>query len=111
AKATKRTTELREAFLKCPEVAAVLNHADRNDEATDPNPPSHFETLIVPHPYDTWPAGETKQDLIRRMKERLDELPGYEMAFSQPILDSMKDKIFEPHSQLAVKIFGDDFNE
>jgi cobalt-zinc-cadmium resistance protein CzcA len=33
------------------------------------------------------------------------------MAFSQPILDSMKDKIFEPHSQLAVKVFGEDFNE
>jgi cobalt-zinc-cadmium resistance protein CzcA len=45
------------------------------------------------------------------MKERLDQLPGYEMAFSQPILDAIKDNIFEPHSQLAVKIKGDDFNE
>jgi cobalt-zinc-cadmium resistance protein CzcA len=111
AKASEMDTDLRKVILEFPEVATVVNHIGRNDDGTDPNTPSHFETLIVLHPYDTWPAGETKQDLIHRMKERLDELPGYEMAFSQPILDSMKDKIFEPHSQLAVKVFGEDFNE
>jgi cobalt-zinc-cadmium resistance protein CzcA len=111
AKASEMDTDLRKAILDFPEVATVVNHIGRNDDGTDPNTPSHFETLIVLHPYDTWPAGETKQDLIRRMKARLDELPGYEMAFSQPILDSIKDKIFEPHSELAVKIMGDDFNE
>jgi cobalt-zinc-cadmium resistance protein CzcA len=88
-----------------------VTHVGRNDDGTDPNTPSHIEELITLRPYNTWPPGETKQDLSRRMQERLEELPGYELAFSQPILDSMKDKIFEPHSQLAVKIFGDDFNE
>ena len=62
-------------------------------------------------PYGTWPAGETKQDLIKRMSARLDELPGFEIAFSQPIIDSVLDNVFDPHSALAVKVFGDDFNE
>ena len=61
-----------------------------------------MEALIVLRPYGTWPSGGSKQDLIARMKARLAELPGYELTFSQPILDSIKDKIFEPHSQLAV---------
>jgi len=111
AKASEMDADLRKAVLEFPEVSTIVNHIGRNDDGTDPNTPSHLEALIVLHPYDTWPAGETKQDLIRRMKARLAELPGYELAFSQPILDSIKDKIFEPHSQLAVKIFGDDFNE
>jgi heavy metal efflux system protein len=102
---------LRKAVLEFPEISTIVNHIGRNDDGTDPNTPSHMEALIVLRPYDTWPAGETKQDLVRRMRARLAELPGYELAFSQPILDSMKDKIFEPHSQLAVKIFGNDFNE
>jgi heavy metal efflux system protein len=110
-KASEMDAELRKAVLEFPEVATIVNHIGRNDDGTDPNTPSHLEALIVLHPYDTWPPGESKQDLIRRMKARLDELPGYELAFSQPILDSMKDKIFEPHSQLAVKVFGDNFNE
>jgi cobalt-zinc-cadmium resistance protein CzcA len=110
-KASQMDADLRKAVLEFPEVSTVVNHIGRNDDGTDPNTPSHMEALIVLRPYDTWPAGETKHDLIRRMRARLDELPGYELAFSQPILDSMKDKIFEPHSQLAVKIFGNDFNE
>jgi heavy metal efflux system protein len=111
AKASEMDAELREAVLEFPEVSTIVNHIGRNDDGTDPNTPSHLEALIVLHPYDTWPAGETKQDLVRRMKARLAELPGYELTFSQPILDSIKDKIFEPHSELAVKIYGDDFNE
>lgn len=111
AKASEMDTQLRKAVLEFPEVSIIVNHVGRNDDGTDPNTPSHLEALIVLHPYDTWPSGESKQDLVRRMKARLAELPGYQLAFSQPILDSIKDKIFEPHSQLAVKIFGQDFDE
>jgi len=111
AKASEMDAELRKAVLEFPEVSTVVNHIGRNDDGTDPNTPSHLEMLIVLHPYDTWPSGESKEDLIRRMKARLAELPGYELAVSQPILDSIKDKIFEPHSQLAARIYGDDFNE
>jgi len=111
AKASEMDAELRKAVLEFPEVSTVVNHIGRNDDGTDPNTPSHLEMLIVLHPYDTWPSGESKEDLIRRMKARLAELPGYELAVSQPILDSIKDKIFEPHSQLAARIHGDDFNE
>src|SRR3984893_1726579 len=111
AKAGEMGAELRKAVLEFPEVSTIVTHVGRNDDGTDPNTPSHIEELITLRPYNTWPPGETKHDLSRRMQERLEELPGYELAFSQPILDSIKDKIFEPHSQLAVKIFGDDFNE
>jgi cobalt-zinc-cadmium resistance protein CzcA len=111
AKASDMDAQLRKVVLEFPEVSTIVNHVGRNDDGTDPNTPSHLEALIVLHPYDTWPSEESKQDLVQRMKARLAELPGYELAFSQPILDSIKDKIFEPHSQLAVKIYGDDFSE
>jgi heavy metal efflux system protein len=110
-KASEMDADLRKVVLEFPEVSTIVNHIGRNDDGTDPNTPSHLEALIVLQPYDTWPAGETKADLIRRMRAKLAELPGYELAFSQPILDSIKDKIFEPHSQLAVRIVGNDFNE
>ena len=45
------------------------------------------------------------------MSAKLDQLPGFEIAFSQPIKDSVLDYVFDPHSSLAVKVFGDDFNE
>ncbi len=111
AKAMEMDAELRRTVLEFPEVLTVVTHVGRNDDGTDPWQPGHVEAGIVLRPYDTWPAGETKQELIRRMGERLARLPGYEIAFSQPIIDSVYDKIFEPHSELSVKIYGDDFDE
>jgi cobalt-zinc-cadmium resistance protein CzcA len=110
-KASEMDAELRKAVLEFAEVSTVVTHVGRNDDGTDPWTPSHVEAGIALRPYNTWPRGETKQDLIRRMDARFAELPGYEIAFSQPIIDSVKDKVFDPHSELAVKIFGDNFDE
>ena len=110
-KATDMVAELRRVLDLFPEVSTVVSHIGRNDDGTDPWTPSHMEAAVMLTPYRTWPAGETKQDLIARMAARLDQLPGFEIAFSQPIMDSVLDYVFDPHSALAVKVFGDDFNE
>lgn len=109
--ATEMVAELRRAVNAFPEVAHVVSHIGRNDDGTDPWTPSHMEAAISLKPYSTWPAGETKQDLVKRISAQLDRLPGFEIAFSQPIMDSVLDYVFDPHSALAVKVFGDDFNE
>jgi len=111
AKAMEMDADLRKAVLEFPEVSSIVTHVGRNDDGTDPWTPSHVEAGVILRPYSTWPNGGTKRDLIRRMAARLADLPGYEIAFSQPIIDSVVDKVFDPHSQLGVKIFGDDFNE
>ena len=38
-------------------------------------------------------------------------MPGFDIHVSQPIIESVTDRIFDVHSQLVVRIFGDDFNE
>lgn len=109
-KAAAITAELRRAVNEFPEVSYVVSHLGRNDDGTDPWTPSHVEAAVGLTPYDTWPAGETKQRLIRRMASRLEQLPGLEIAFSQPIIDSVLDKVFDPHSALVIKVVGDDFD-
>jgi heavy metal efflux system protein len=111
AKATEMAADLRNAVREFPEVSYVVTALGRNDEGTDPWTPSHIEADIGLHPYNTWPAGERKQDLIRRMNARFHELPGYDIHVSQPIIESVTDRIFDVHSQLVIRIFGDDFNE
>jgi cobalt-zinc-cadmium resistance protein CzcA len=110
-KATEMVADVRRAVGEFPEVSYVVSHTGRNDDGTNPWTPSHMEAAVGLTPYATWPAGETKQDLIARMQARLERLPGLEVAFSQPILDSVLDYVFDPHSSLAIKVFGDDFNE
>ena len=110
-KATEMVADLRDAIHEFPEVKTVVAHIGRNDDGTDPWTPSHMEAAVVLTPYATWPSGETKDGLIRQMSARLAKLPGFEIAFSQPILDSVLDYVFDPHSALAIKVFGDDFSE
>jgi cobalt-zinc-cadmium resistance protein CzcA len=109
-KAAAITADLRRAVSEFPEVPYVVSHLGRNDDGTDPWTPSHVEAAVGLTAYDTWPAGETKQKLIRRIASRLEQLPGLEIAFSQPIIDSVLDKVFDPHSALVIKVVGDDFD-
>jgi cobalt-zinc-cadmium resistance protein CzcA len=49
--------------------------------------------------------------VVRRLADRFRDLPGYDIHVSQPIIESVVDRVFDVHSQLVVRIFGDDFNE
>jgi heavy metal efflux system protein len=110
-KATEMAADLRKTVREFPEVSYVVTQLGRNDDGTDPWTPSHIETSVGLHPYDTWPSGGSKQDLIRRMAERFRTMSGFEIGFSQPMIDGVNDKIAGAHSQLVVKIYGDDFKE
>ena len=111
AKATEMAADLRKAVREFPEVSYIVTQLGRNDDGTDPWTPSHIEASIGLHPYDTWPSAETKHDLIQRMAARFRTMPGFDIGFSQPMIDNVNDKIAGAHSQLVIKIYGDDFNE
>ena len=111
AKATEMAADLRKAVREFPEVSYIVSALGRNDDGTDPWTPSHIEADIGLRPYNVWPAGETKQDLVRRMQARFRELPGFDIHVSQPIIEAVTDEIFDVHSQLVLRVFGEDFNE
>ena len=81
-------------------------HAPRTQRRRHrPWTPSHIEADIGLHPYATWPDGGTKQDLIRRMAARFASCRAFEIHVSQPIIESVTDKVFDVHSQLVVQSF------
>jgi heavy metal efflux system protein len=109
-KATEMSAEVRKALLSFPEVRAAVTQTGRNDDETDPWTFSHIETCVTLKPYDQW--GGDKAALIDRMSKRLhDQLPGVDFGFSQPIYDNMNDLLTGAHSDLVVKIYGNDLVE
>ena len=109
AKATEMSRELRKAVREFPEVSYIVTQLGRTDDGMDPWTPSHIECCIGLKPYGEW--GGDKQALIQRMNARLTQLTGISFGFSQPIIDMVNDKIAGAHSELVIKIFGDDFSE
>ena len=67
--------------------------------------------MVGLHPYNTWKSGLTKQELIEKMSRRYAELPGVHVGFAQPISDMVLEKVAGAHSDLVVKVYGNDFKE
>ncbi|MYM73100.1 CusA/CzcA family heavy metal efflux RND transporter [Duganella sp. FT134W] len=109
-KATQMADALRAATLLEPQVAHVVTQLGRNDEGTDPFTPSHIECAVTLQPYDKWPSGMSKQDLIDKLSARYKQLPRTDVGFSQPMIDGVLDKLAGAHSDLVVKVYGDDFH-
>ncbi len=107
-KASGMAAELRQVTRAFPEVSTIVTQLGRTDDGMDPWTPSHIEAFVGLTPYSTWPAGMTKRDLIAALERRYQALPGVTVGFSQPIFDMVNDKIAGAHSELVVKIFGND---
>jgi len=110
-KSKEMSDTLRARTMKYAEVTYVMVQAGRNDDGTDPWTPSHFEVSIGLKPYKEWPSGKTKYDLIEELAKEYETLPGFTVGFSQPMIDGVMDKISGAHSELVVKVYGDDFKE
>jgi len=110
-KSKELSDTLRTRTIKYPEVTYIMVQAGRNDDGTDPWTPSHFEVSVGLKPYKEWEKGKTKYDLIEELAKEYESLPGFIVGFSQPMIDGVMDKISGAHSELVVKVYGDDFKE
>jgi cobalt-zinc-cadmium resistance protein CzcA len=109
-KATQMARDFRRVMHTFPEVSYVVTQTGRNDDGTDPFTFSHIESSVGLKPYEEW--GGDKQALIKRMNEKLNaQLPGMSFGFTQPMIDGIYDMIAGAHSELVVKVMGDDLNE
>lgn len=110
-KSKQMGAELRDAVRRFPEVSYVMTQVGRDDEGAEAFSLSHIECAVGLKPYDTWESGRTKAELIEAMNDSLQKLPGYTVSFSQPIIDMVMDQIAGAHSDLAIKVYGDDIAE
>lgn len=102
--------DFRKTMKKFDEVSYVMTQVGRDDAGTDAFSLSHVESCIGLKPYDTWKSGITKAKLIDEMSAAIKKIPGYTVGFSQPIIDMVMDQIAGAHSDLAIKIFGEDIS-
>ena len=93
-----------------PQVAFVFSRTGTPDLAADPMPPSASDTYIILKPRNAWPDPDlTKDDLIRQIDEQAAKLPGNKFGFSQPIQMRFNELIAGVREDLAIKVFGDEF--
>jgi cobalt-zinc-cadmium resistance protein CzcA len=107
--AMQRTLE--KHLEKIPEVAFVFSRTGTADMGSDPMPPYVSDTFIMLKPRDEWPRpDDTKDDVRARVEAALHEVPGNAYEITQPIEMRFNELLAGVRADLAVKVFGDEFD-
>jgi cobalt-zinc-cadmium resistance protein CzcA len=110
--AVKRSTELEKALGKAfpSEIDTIVTRIGRAEIATDPMLPSQHDVLITLKPQDGWKEARNHEELVAKMSEVLEAMPGVGGSFSQPIQFRMNELIEGTgiRSELGIKLFGED---
>jgi cobalt-zinc-cadmium resistance protein CzcA len=98
------------AISRFPQTAFVFSRTGTPDLAADPMPPSASDTYIIVKPREAWPdPALPKNELIGAIAAAAGRLPGNKLGFSQPIQMRFNELIAGVREDLAVSVFGDEF--
>lgn len=91
------------------EVATVWCRCGTGEVATDPMGIELTDFFITLKPRSEWARAATQEELARKMDEELSNVPGQKLVFSQPIEQRVHEMATGSRSDVAVRIFGDDY--
>jgi cobalt-zinc-cadmium resistance protein CzcA len=102
--------KIEETIGQIPEVAMVFSKTGTAEVASDPMPPNVSDTFIILTPSDQWPNPSLKkEDLITKIEGALQKHIGNNFEFSQPIEMRFNELLAGTRGDLAVKVYGDEF--
>ena len=102
--------DLEKAIIALPQVARVFSKTGTAEVASDPMPPNASDTFIMLKPQAEWPdPGLRKEELLHEIEAAVEQWPGNQYEFTQPIQMRFNELIAGVRGDLAVKIFGDEF--
>src|SRR6478609_5751006 len=103
------TPRLAGILRRTPEVVSVLSQLGRPEDGTDTKLPNNLELFIKLKPMSEWrPDKHTMSDLVEEMSFTLQQIPGIDYNFSQPIRDNVEENVSGQKGQVALKIYGED---
>jgi len=105
--------QIEKLFLKefPDEIKHVWSRVGTAEVATDPMGIELTDIFIAFNPRNKWKRASTQAELIRQMEKVVDDLPGLNMVFTQPIEMRLNEMVSGIRSDIGIKIIGDNFDE
>ena len=102
---------LEAAISELSEVERVFTKVGTPDVATDAMPPSVADNFIILKARDEWPnPSKTKDEFVQELEQLVTTIPGNRYEFLQPIQMRFNELLAGVRAELAIKVFGDDFD-
>ncbi len=103
------TTKIEKTIMaNFPEVTDVICRIGVADVPTDPMPMDIADVFLIMKPKSEWTSADSKEELIEKMKENLERIPGVNYEFTQPIEMRFNELITGVREDIAIKLYGDD---
>ncbi len=97
---------------KLPEVKTVFAKIGTAEVATDAVPPSVADNFIILKSRENWPdPDKSKSQIVADLEALVTPIPGNRYEFLQPIQMRFNELLAGVRAELAVKVFGDDFDQ
>lgn len=102
---------LEDKIKQMPEVERVFAKIGTADVATDAVPPSVADNFIILKPREQWPnPNKSKAQIVEELAALVAPIPGNRYEFLQPIQMRFNELLAGVRAELAIKVFGDDFD-
>ncbi len=100
-----------QALLTFPEVNNVVTKLGRPEPAIDQMGIYQADVYVLLKPPAEWKTAKTREGLIEAFDKKLKDVPGIAYNFTQPLEMRMDEVISGVRADVAVKLFGDDFEQ
>lgn len=107
---TIETTTKIEKIVKqqFPEVEKIVSRIGVAEVPTDPMPMDIADIFVILKPQDEWTTVKSKAELVTKMKEAVEQIPGVNYEFTQPIEMRFNELLEGVREDVAIKLYGDD---
>ena len=111
SQAMEMQKSLEAAIREFPEVKEVFSKVGTAEVATDPMPPNVADNFVMLKPREQWPdPNRSKADLVEAIEKRVEDVPGNNYEFTQPIQMRFNELISGVRSDVGIKVFGDNLD-
>jgi len=94
-----------------PEVENVVSKIGTAEVPTDPMAIEDADIMIILKEKDEWVSASGREELVEKMKAKLEVIAGASFEFTQPIQLRFNELMTGAKTDIAVKIFGEDLDE
>ena len=91
-----------------PEVTGIVTKLGRPDVATEAMGIYESDSYLQLAPKNEWKCCRNKQEIIEKLSNALEKIPGVTYTFTQPMEMRMDETVTGIRGDVAIKIFGDD---
>ncbi len=103
--------QIENRLVQFAEVDKVFSKIGTPEVASDPMPPSVADTFIMMKPRKAWPdPRKSRAALLAELEAAVEQLPGNNYEFTQPIQMRTNELISGVRADVAVMLFGDDLD-